>query len=385
MSTFAADDLLTALDLSADHVKSVTYSSPSVRTVVVLAAAVTHVTKAFSHVPRVQVTGPYGCGKSTLLSALQPLVQLPVRNSGQLSTMWAYRNDFRSAALDGEVPVSIVDETKHVFRENGKGGSQHPLYAILTEGYSKTGAPIKFQEKEMNAEYSCFQVAFVGGRGEQSIPPDVIDRTIRLVLSHKPEGMRLANVNDPTVIGNGRQCGQFLRSSVQAGYDWLRVIARDTDWYAEQKLDNRTADIWIPLFTIARLAGGHWPSLVESAYAELGARNSRNLPTQLQLKVDVLAFVNQGNQANRIGMRELITYLSELGRKCYSWDDAPFTLKRFGMELKAAGVTARKSNGGKFYAVTDAWLKQADKIAHPEVKEAPDPENDWSALDEFLE
>ena len=163
---YSPDDLQRSLDLSNEHLKSVSYTAPCARTVLVLAAAVTHVTQAFENVPRIQITGPYGSGKSTLFSGLQPLVQNPVRNSGQLSTTYAYRNDFRSAAVDGEVPTTLVDETKHIFKENGKGGGQHPLYAIATEGYSRYGAPVKYQEKDMNVEYSCYQVAFLGGRGE---------------------------------------------------------------------------------------------------------------------------------------------------------------------------------------------------------------------------
>lgn len=384
--SYSPEDLQLALELSSDHVKSVCYTAPAVRTVAVLTAALTHVTTAVSHVPRVHVRGPYGSGKSTFLSAIQPLVQNPVRNSGQLSSTYAYRNAFRSSSADGLVPVTIVDESKHIFKENGKGGSGHPLYAIMTEGYSKTGAPITYQEKDVNVTYSCYQVAFTASRGSQSLPEDVLERAIRLELTQKPGGLKLAQVTDPDVVSNGEQVGAFLRTAIQAAYKQLKVLARDTDWYAIHKLDNRTSDVWAALFAIAELAGGQWPSLIASAYAELGSKTSRNLPTAYQLKVDVLSFIHSnGTDADRIPMRDLISYLMELGRSTYTWDDAPFTVKRFGMTLKTAGVVARKSNGEKFYAVSGDWLKQADKIANPAVIEAEDPENDWDVLDEFLD
>lgn len=381
MSSYNPEDLVLALDLAAEHVKSVSYTPPTTRTVVVLASAVTWVTKAFDNVPRIQITGPYGSGKSTLFSALQPLVQNPVRNSGQLSTTFAYRNDFRSALSNGMVPTTIIDESKHIFGENGKGGSNHPLYAILTEGYSKFGAPIKFQEKDQNVQYSCYQVAFVGGRGEQSIPEDVIDRAIRLTMAKKPEGVKLARVGDPDVVANGEQFGEFLRTSIQSAAKALRILARDTDWYAKYRLDNRVADVWIPLFAIAELAGEQWPSLVQAAYAELGAKNSRHLPTPFQLRVDVLSYLHMtGQDPAKFEARELIDYLGELGRECYTYDDAPFSIRKFGIDLKAIGVESLKSNGKVWYRVSDSWMKQADRLANPVTVEAGDPENDWEQV-----
>ena len=384
--SYSPADLQRSLDLANEHIKSVSYTAPSARTVVVLASAASWVTKSFENLPRIQVTGAYGSGKSTLFSAIQPLVQNPVRNSGQLSTTFAYRNDFRSAAMDGEVPTSLVDETKHIFGENGKRGGQHPLYAIATEGYSRYGAPVRYQEKDMNVSYSCYQVMFLGGRGEMSLPEDVLDRAIRLVMSKKPDGMQLERIGDPTIVANGQQAGAYLSASVRAAQDTLTLLARDTDWYAKAGLDSRMADIWIPLFTIAEAAGGPWPSLVQSAYAELGSKTSRNLPTLFQLKVDTLAFINgTGCEPHAIPAAELIGYLQELGRKSYNWDDVPFSLKRFGMTLKAAGLNAHKSNSVVYYQASEAWLKEADELANPVSVSLDDPENDWSVLDEFVE
>ena len=310
--SYNSDDLRLALELSADHIKSVAYTSPTVRTVLALTAGVTYVTTAFAHVPRIFITAPFGSGKSTLLSGVQPLVQNPVRNSGQLSTTFAYRNDFRANLVDGQVPVSMVDETRHIFKDNGKGGGSHPLYAICTEGYDKSGAPITYQEKDMNVAYSCYQVAILASRGRQSLPEDVLQRAIILELARKPEGLKLKKISDPSVIANGEQVGLFLRTAVQAAAKELRIIARDTDWYEEKGLDNRTADVWISLFTIAEAAGAPWPAMIASAYAEAGSRSARNLPTQFQLKVDVLEFLRStGADPARIPCRELIGYLAD--------------------------------------------------------------------------
>lgn len=377
---FIREDLELALDMASDHVRSISYTSPVVRTVGVLAAFVSHSPKAFGHVPRVQITGGYGCGKSTLLDALQPIIANPSRHAGQSSTRFAIRNVYRDSAAEGlQVPSLIMDETSHTFGPTGKkeGG---PIYTILTEGYSKNGAPVVFQEKDQNAEYSCYQVAFLASRHERSLPEDVIERSIRLTLTKKPRGMELADVTDPEIIANGEQIGEFAASALQAGKNELRILARDTDWFAEYGLDSRDADKWIPLFAVAKLAGGNWPELVKAAYAELGSKTTRNLPTMLQIKADVLAFMNKGHNPEAIPAKELITYLQELGRKCYEYDEAPFTIKRYGMTLKSAGVDVYKSHSTVYYCVSETWLKQAERIANPVVTETHDPENEWDSL-----
>jgi hypothetical protein len=280
----------------------------------------------------------------------------------------------------------MVDETRHIFKDNGKGGGNHPLYSIATEGYSKSGAPVRYQEKDMNVSYSCYQLAIFASRGSQSLPEDVLDRSIIMSLSKKPPGLKLAKGDDPSVIENGVQCGLFLRTAIQAAAPQLRIIARDTDWYQEENLDSRTADVWIPLFAIAELAGGTWPTMVRAAYAELGAKNSRNLPTRFQLQVDVLSFIHMtGCETTHIPCREMVDYLGQLGRQCYTWDGVPFTIRKFGLELKAAGVEGRAVHGKRFYSVTDEWMKQTDRLANPVIIDPEDPDNDWSALDEFME
>jgi hypothetical protein len=385
--SYNPDDLTLALDLSSDHIKSVSYTSPSTRTVLVLAAAATYITGAFSHLPRLFITGAYGTGKSTLLSAVQPLVANPVRNSGQLSTTFAYRNDFRAAVQDGVVPTSMCDETRHVFKDNGKGGGNHPLYTIGTEGYSKSGAPVRYQEKDMNVSYSCYQVMILASRSNQALPEDILERSIVMELARKPAGMKLGSVEDPTFLDNGGQCGLFLRSAIQAAVEQVKLTARNTDWYEKSGLDNRTADIWVSLFAIAEVAGGAWPSMVSAAYAELGAKNCRNLPTRFQIQVDVLSYIHMtGADQDKLPAREVIDYLAELGRKCYTWDGTPFTLRKFGIELKNAGVECRAVHGKRYYRVSDAWMKQADHLANPVTIEAADPENDWELFEkEFFE
>lgn len=382
---FIRADLETALDMASEHVKSIAYTSPAVRTVGVLAGAVSHAPTAFGHVPRIQITGEYGSGKSTFLSALQPLVANPSRHTGQGTTRYALRNVFRDASAEGVVPTLIIDETKHIFGPTGKkdGG---PLYSILTDGYDKHGSPVTFQEKDENKSYSAYQVAFLGGRGERSLPEDVIDRAIRVTLVKKPESMMLSSLEDPHVVANGETTGAFLSSAVKSAHKNLKLAARDQEKWLAEGLDNRDADKWIPLFAVADCAGGAWPELVRAAYAELGAKNTRNLPPALQIKVDIFRFVeSRKGDGSRIPCRELIEYLSELGRPCYKFDGDPFSIRMWGLEIKRAGVASQKSNGNLFYKVDDVWMKEVRTIANPVREEAHDPDNDWSVLEDLFE
>lgn len=380
--TYIREDLELALGMASDHVKSVAYTSPAVRTVAVLTAATSHATTAFGHVPRVQVMGEYGSGKSTFLSAVQPLIQNPSRHTGQSTTRWALRNVFRDASAEGLVPVLMIDETKHIWGPTGKkdGG---PLYSIATDGYDKSGSPVTFQEKDENKSYSAYQVMFLAGRGERSLPEDVIDRCIRVTLVRKPDTVQLSPKEDPATIANGETVGAFLASAVRAAHPALKLRTRDADWTAEG-LDNRDADKWIPLFTIADEAGGAWPELVRSAYAELGSKSTRNLPPALQIKVDIYRYAEK-RPGERIAARDLITHLSDLGRACYKFDGDPFSIRMWGLEIKRAGVQGIKTHGVAYYSVSDAWMKNVSRLANPVVSEPTDHENEWEALDDLFD
>jgi hypothetical protein len=124
--------------------------------------------------------------------------------------------------------------------------------------------------------------------------------------------------------------------------DHLHVLARKmTRWTADNgtrlasadpdmgDLQNRVADNWRPLFTIADLAGGIWPARVrEIASGADAVRDDQSI--RVQLLADIRALFETGG-TDRLSSEEIIEYLISL-------EDRPWPEWKIGKPLTKAGL-----------------------------------------------
>lgn len=211
----------------------------------------THVYDVFLCTPRLNISAPAkGCGKTTLRDVIGLLVPRPIPAENLTSAvLFRVIEKFRPTILADEYDTWIA------FNEELRG--------IVNSGHRRGGGVLRCvgddQEVHLFQVYAPMALAGIG-----TLPGTILDRSIviRLVRA-KP----------------GEVCRRFDSRNIEEETNLCRKMAR---WCADNRVRlegadpamppeavNRVADNWRPLFAIAQLAGGDWPSRAEAAFKQI--------------------------------------------------------------------------------------------------------------------
>jgi Protein of unknown function (DUF3631) len=272
------------------------------------------------------------CGKTTLLSLLAALVNRPVVASN-ISPSAIFR------AIEEVRPTLLIDEADTLLRGNdefrgmlnaGYGRGTAFVVRVAPEGPAARGsaatpgtgvvaAPADVSSRL--ARFSCWCPKAIAAIGQ--LPETLADRCIRIRMQRKAPGEtceRLRNL-DPNPLR--RQCARFVADSAAA-------IAAARPSFPEG-LNDRTADIWEPLFVLADLAGGPWPGRAREAALDLAVQTEGISPIAELVHSIYISFLVR--LTDRMFTRDLVRAL----------------------QLHAENASHRAWPRGK---ITDMWLAQ---------------------------
>jgi putative DNA primase/helicase len=128
-------------------------------------------------------------------------------------------------------------------------------------------------------------------------------------------------------------------------------------------LDDRAADFWEPLLTIAEVLGGPWPERARAAAVALsGSRDSRGDEDNLRIAlISDIKSIFEDKAVERIRASDLATDLADLdGRPWGEWGKrgGGITSNAVGRLLKSFGIEPRKAHGIMTYersSFEDTW------------------------------
>ncbi|MFE9910985.1 DUF3631 domain-containing protein [Streptomyces clavifer] len=260
----------------------------------------THLQPAWQHAPRLAVVGPAKrCGKSRLLDVLTETVHEPM-----LTINTTPAAIFRS--IDGEEPPTLlVDEADTIFgpkvaekNEETRGllnaGHQRGRYVTRVVGNDHT--PHKF---------ATFAMAAIAGIGD--LPDTVMDRSVVIRMRRRAEGEKVKPFRSRRDIPALHE----LRDRI---HTWARPLLEDAaNLEPGMPVEDRAADTWEPLVTVADLAGGRWPRLARVACARMVAAEvaaEEDHPSGARILADIRRVYFAQREADSLSTEDLLHYLN---------------------------------------------------------------------------
>ena len=283
----------------------------------------THALGATTITPRLAITSPEKrCGKTTALSVLQHLVRKPLPASNITAAAL-----FRT--IEMAEPTLMIDEADTFLKGNDE------LRGILNSGHNKFSAHVirttgDDHEPRMFATWAPVAIAMIG-----RLPGTLEDRSIVIQMRRKRSDEIVTRFRQDQVIEINDLTGKCARFVAD---NWVSLSAADPD--IPNKIHDRAADNWRPLFAIADAAGGGWPELSRKVALKLTAADEDADSVRAELLVDIKALFERMN-TDRLTSAEICDSLA--GMEDRPWSELkngkPITPRQVAQLLKPFGIT----------------------------------------------
>jgi Protein of unknown function (DUF3631) len=318
-------------DIEQFLARFVVYPSEHERRAHVLWIAHTWLMDCWDSTPRIAFLSPEpGSGKSRALEVTEPLVPNPVH---AVNTTSAYL--FRKVGQVDEdkrptPPTILYDEIDTVF--GPKARDNEDIRGMLNAGHRKgavAGRCVvrgKIVETEELPAYCAVALAGLDDLPDTLMSRSVVSRMRRRAPSEPVEPWR-HRVNAP----EAKVIAQLL--SAWAASVRNRASGMWPDMPAG--VEDRAADVWEALLSVADLAGGHWPDDARRSAVALVAASRGGGPSLGVMLLRDVQLVFDEHSCDRLVTDQLLKALNDL-------DESPWaSVKRDGKALDARGLAQR--------------------------------------------
>jgi hypothetical protein len=244
--------------------------TPQAADAVTLWIAATHAQPAWAHAPRLVIRGPEKrCGKSRLLDIVEALCRDPFITVNS-SPAAVYRS------ISDDPPTMLVDEADTIFGPKADGNED--LRGLLNAGHQRN-RPAKRYDAAANRVESIPTFAMAALAGIGAMPDTIEDRAVVI-------RMRRRAPNETVAPYRHRRDRPPLRQLAGQLTAWLRADLSALE-RAEPAMpvEDRAADTWEPLITIADHAGAHWPDRARTAVLVLTAEATDTGETSTRIRL----------------------------------------------------------------------------------------------------
>lgn len=346
---------------------------------VVLWAACTHLTNAFEYAPRLVVrSAEKRSGKSRLIEVVDALVHKPLR-AVNVSVSYI----FRRLDLDENPPTLLLDEADTIFGTKVRAEHNEDLRGLLNAGFQRgltfgrTVGP-----NHTPTEFQTFAMAALAGIGQ--MPDTIEDRAVVVVMRRR----KRTETVEPYRNRRDRPGLQVLADELAA---WAASVVDAATGYEPPCLgvEDRAADVWEPLITVADMAGGRWPARAREAAAYMVSEaESDNGDASLNIRLLAdLRDVFDKHGADFLASKEVCKMLCEIEES--PWGQFDLTPSKLGHRLREYGIktghnSARTMRGYRRTDFFDAWERYLPDTKPSEPvqsrPQADDQHEQWDAF-----
>jgi Protein of unknown function (DUF3631) len=329
---------------------------------VALWIAASHAQPAWEHAPRLAVVSPLKrCGKSRLLDVVAETCWAPLITVN--ATIAAV---VRSIGQDP--PTLLVDEADTLWGSKRQADNNEDLRGLLNAGHQRNRPMLRWDVTSRSLErLDTFAMAMLAAIGE--LPDTIMDRAVVIRMRRRAPGERV----DPYRTRRDAPPLNQLRDRLTG---WAREHLGELQ-HAQpvMPLEDRAADTWEPLVSIADLAGSDWPARGRAAAAVMTAAEAQqeeDTSASVRLLGDLREVFDQAD-AEALYSATILDALSKLDEAPWAeWHGHPLRprelatlLRPYDLRPKSVreGGTGRPLKGYARADLYDAWRRYLP--AHP--------------------
>jgi putative DNA primase/helicase len=300
--------------------------------VLALWCAHSHAFKAFLCSPRLNISSPErGCGKTTLRDVVALFVPRPVLTENMSIAVL-----FRVVAA--HAPTILADEYDAWLKDNEE------LRGLFNAGHRR-GATVLRCEGDNNEvrAFAAYAPAVLCGIG--ALPGTLHDRSIVIRLQRAKPGEVCARF-DPRHTKHEQELCQKLARWCADNSTQLEAA----DPVLPDRVFNRLADNWRPLFAIAEIAGGDWPQRVATAFAKLNSHDDEEAQSIIIMLLADIRQVFANRHVERLSSSELADALVNMeGRPWVEFgrNEKPLTATKMSRMLTRFGISSSTKRVGE--------------------------------------
>jgi hypothetical protein len=264
----------------------------------------------------VVVSAEKSSGKTRLLEVVALVVREPWHAASTTEAAL-----FRK--IEQAEPTLLLDEIDAIFGSNTE--RTEPLRACLNAGNRRGASVARCVGKGTKMEvkdFSVFSCKVLAGIDTGKLPETIQDRAVMLRMKRRRAGEHVERLRYRFAVEEVAP----LRADLEAWAAGAVEELRDAIPELPDELGDRQADAWEPLFAIADLAGGDWPTRARAAAVELSATADGD---EVGRGTQLLAGIRSA-----LDGREVIT-TAELLEAINAADELPFGAWRDGKGLDA--------------------------------------------------
>jgi len=315
----------------------------------------THLMDRWDSTPRLAALSPEpGSGKTRLLEILELLVLRPVLNVGSTS---AYL--FRKISSDEGPPTILYDEIDTIF--GPKAGPHEEIRALINAGHKRGAMAGRVVKKGNNFELEelpAYCAVAVAGLGY--LPDTILTRSIVIKMRKRHSNENVKAYRRRAVEKQASELRERITVFAESFPEEI------TDWPdLPENIEDRAADVWEPLITIADHAGGDWPSKARvSAVTHVAQSTEQAASLGVQLLTDIKEIFSV-RASHTIKSNDLISALWEIEESPWAdfkvrgltTRDLARMLGNYGIKPSVNRVGPTTARGYSSYDFHDAWSR----------------------------
>lgn len=297
---------------------------------VTLWIAATHAQQGWECATRLAIISPEKrCGKSRLLDTIE------ATSYASLITV-----NISSAALVRSIgvdpPTLLLDEADTIFGPKTADNNED-LRGIINAGHARNRPYIRWDITiRQREECPTFAMAALAGIGD--LPDTIMDRAVVVRMRRRAPGETVQPYRRRRDHEPLRELGERIHTWISGHVDELAKAE------PQMPLEDRAADTWEPLISVADVAGGDWPRRARTAALKLvRAESAADVEGSMgvRLLADIRDIFGGLTKVSFLPSRDLVTRLHRIDEA--PWRDDDLTMRKLATKIKNYGISPRQN------------------------------------------